>query len=28
VEKKAYTHFDEIEKYWNDSKNVLQTYRL
>lgn len=28
LEKKAYNHFNEIEKYWNDSKNILQTYRL
>ncbi len=28
LEKKTYNHFNEIEKYWNDSQNVLQTYRL
>ena len=28
LEKKAYNHFKEIEKHWNDSKDVLQTYRL
>ena len=28
LEKKAYKHFNEIEKYWNDSKDILQTYRL
>jgi len=28
LEKKTYNHFNEIEKCWNDSKNVLQTYRL
>jgi len=27
-EKKAYKHFKEIKTYWNDSKNILQTYRL
>lgn len=28
LEKKTYNHFNEIEKYWNESQNVLQTYRL
>ena len=28
LEKKTCKHFKEIEKYWNDSKNILQTYRL
>lgn len=28
LEKKAYNHFNEIEKYWNNSQDILQTHRL